>query len=442
MSWLINLWMLLTGSRQKAMLLEGRRLLNARRFSASLEVYRHLINEWPELVEGYEGLAALFQEMGLTEEARKQQAIVTALQTLRKKADDAESHLRLAREFYDTGHYKASLPHAEAALRQTPRRPDVVRLTAVVLRYNNLFKRAMEVLNQALVHEPLAPDLYEQQTFNLRAMGKQLEAAKVGNLAKALRSVENNPGDPEELQKAIYQLAVVGRRAQALPLVDRALEATPEIPGLFTLRGELLLEDGRPQEALENLRQAVELDATDIKGQNLLAKAYSQVGNSEQAIWHGQLAKQLEGAKAHPEHIETELGMVGVLLKSGQVKRALARAEKLLPIYGDDWRCHYIMGLVRHAQGKRAEAMESLRKAVHMNDRSPEIFFAMARLQVEAGRMEDGLSQGRHAVSLAPRQMWVREEMASLLESMGLMDLAREERQLGEAIARRQSISD
>lgn len=442
MSWLINLWILLTGSRLKAMLLEGRRLLHARRFSAALDVYRALVNQWPELLEGYQGLAELFQEMGLVEEARRQQAIVTALQTLRKKPDDIESHLRLAREFYDTGNYKNSLPHAEAALRQDPRNPAVIRLAAVVLRYNNQFRRALEVLEQGLTQEPLAPDLYEQQTYNLRAMGKQLDAAKIANLAKALRSVDKNPGDPEELQKAIYQLAVVGRRAQALPLVDKALAANPGITGLFALRGELLLADNRPQEALEALVQAVELDATDTKAQNLLSKAYSQLGHSEQAIWHSQLAKQLETAKANPEHIETELGLVGVLLKCGQVKKAMARVEKLLPIYGDDWRCHYIMGLVRHAQGKRAEAMESLRKAVHMNDRSPEIFFAMARLQVEAGRMEDGLSQGRHAVSLAPRQMWVREEMASLLESMGLMDLAREERQLGEAIAKRQSMSE
>lgn len=442
MSWLIGFWVLLTGSRQKAMLLEGRRLLHARRFSAALDIYRALVSQWPELVDGYQGLAELFQEMGLTDEARKQQAIVNALQTLRKKSDDIESHMRLAREFFDTGSYKNALPHVEAALRHAPRNLDVIRLAAVVLRYNHQFKRALEVLDQGLALEPLAPDLYEQQTFNLRAMGKQVDAAKIANLAKALRAVDKNPGDPEELQKAIYQLAMVGRRAQALPLVDKALAANPDIPGLFALRGELLLAEGHAQEALETLVQAVELDATDLKSQNLLAKAYSQTGNSEQAIWHSQLAKQLETAKANQEHIETELGLVQVLLKSGQVKKAMARVEKLLPIYGDDWRCHYIMGLVRHAQGKRQEAMESLRKAVHMNDRSPEIFFAMARLQVEAGRMEDGLSQGRHAVSLAPRQMWVREEMASLLESMGLVDLAREERQLGEAIAKRQSMSE
>lgn len=442
MSWLLNLWMLLTGSRQKAMLLEGRRLLRARRFAAALEVHRGITNEWPEMLDGYQGLAALFHEMGLADEARRQHGIVTALQTLRNNPDEVDPHLRLAREFQEAGHYKAALTHAEAALRLAPRKPEVIRLAAVVLRYNNQFRRALEVLEQGLALEPLAPDLYEQQTFNLRAMGKQVDAAKVSNLARALRRVDRNPGDPDDLQKAIYQLTVGGRRAHALPLVDKAMAANPEVTGLFALRGELLLEDGRPQEALETLVQAVGLDATNAKGQNLLAKAYEMLGNIEQSQWHAQLAKQLDTARASREHIETELGMVGVLLKSGQVKKAQVRAEKLLPIYGDDWRCHYIMGLVRHAQGKRPEAMESLRKAVHMNDRSPEVFFAMARLQVEAGRQEDALSQGRHAVSLAPRQQWVRDEMASLLESMGLIDLAREERQLGEAIARRQALQE
>lgn len=442
MKWTLRFWTLLTGSRFKALQLEGRRLLRARRYSGALAVYRCLVAEWPEEPVGHQGLSDLFQAMGLLEESRREAGMVQALQTLAGKPDDLPSRMRLAAAFQAAGLSKAALTHVEHAMRLARPNQETLRLAATVLRYNSQFVKAMDLIQQALAQEPLAIDLYQQLTYNLRALGRQLEAAKVQNLVKSLKAVQQNPGSPEAMEKAIFQLTVAGRRDQALTLVESSLQGHSGAPGLHVLRGELLLEAGQPGQALESLRQAVELDATYTKGHTLLARAHEALGDDETAEAHRQIAQELAAARAERDHLGSELGLVGVLLKCGQHQRALERAANMLRLYNDDWRAHYLMGLVHNAMGKRQEAMDCLRQAVHVHDKAPEVFFAMARLQAEFGRNKDALSQARHAVSLAPRQPWVRLEMASLLDDLGLAELAREERDMAQAIIKRQAMQE
>lgn len=442
MKWALRIWTLLTGSRFKALQLEGRRLLRAKRYSGALSAYRHLVAEWPQEPVGHQGLSDLFQAMGLVEESRREAGIVQALQTLATKPGDLSSHLRLAKEYQAAGSSKAALEHIEQALRLAQPGPEVVRLAAVVLRYNSQFIQAMDLIQKALEQEPLAIDLYEQLTYNLRALGRQLEAVKAQSLAKCLKAVQRDPGSAEAMEKAIFQLTVFGRRSQALGLLQTSLASHPKVTGLRVLHGELLLEEGQPGQALAALQTAMEMDATSTKGQSLLARAFEALGMKEQAEAHRQMAEELTAARAERDHLSSELGLVGVLLKCGQHQHAVERAENMLRLYGDDWRSYYLRGLVYNAMGQRQEAMDSLRQAVHIFDKAPELFFAMARLQAEFGRNEAAISQARHAVSLAPRQPWVRLEMASLLEDLGLAELAREEREMAQVIIKRQAMQE
>lgn len=442
MKWALRFWTLLTGSRFKALQLEGRRLLRAKRYSGALSVFRSQVSEWPERPEGHQGLRDLFQAMGLVEESRRAAAMVEALETLASRPDDVPSHLRLAKSYQSAGLYKASLEHVEQVLKLARPTQEVLRLAAVVMRFNNQFGKAMDLIKQALEQEPLAVDLYDQLTYNLRALGRQLEAAKTQNLSRSLKEVQSDPGSPEAMEKAIFQLTVAGRRPQALGLVEASLASHAGVPGLHVLRGELLLEEAQYGAALSALQKAAEIDATHTKAHSLLARAYDTLKMKDEAERHRQLAQELAAARAERDHLAAELGLTAVLLKCDQPEKAHERAENMLRLYPDDWRSHYLMGLVHNAVGKRQEAMDCLRQAVHVFDKAPEIFFAMARLQAEFGRNEDALSQARHAVSLAPRQPWVRLEMASLLDDMGLAELAREERDMAQAIIKRQAMQE
>ncbi len=432
----LALWLLtlMTGSRLKGLLLEGRRHLKAGRYTTALQSYRQVTREWPENLGGYDGMARTYRAMGLGDEARREEIIGQALETLTKQPDHLESRLQLIDAMVDRQMHARALGHVEQALRQAPANLQVLRRAALVLRFNRQFTRALEVLEKALAQEPLSPDLYEQMAFNLRASQRQVQAAQMQSLARALRAVAADPAAVESMERAIYQLTVVGRRNLALPLVDRALAAQPDQPALLAQRGELLLEEGRAQESLASLLRAASLDAAQVKAQALLASAWRQAGDEDRAAWHAGLADMLEKARQSRDQVEAEALRVEVLLRAEQYQQAEQRVDNLLRMFSRDWRGPLAQGRVRQAQGRAGEARLCYRQAALMNERAPEPLMALAWLEAESGRVKEAASLGRQAVALSSRDAKLRRRLAELLEKLGFNDLARDERKLGEAL--------
>ncbi|MCG2591648.1 methyltransferase domain-containing protein [Ramlibacter sp. XY19] len=84
---------------------------------------------------------------------------------------------------------------------------------------------------------------------------------KLGRPADALavlqEAVEREPGNAEALGHCAAAHAELGHAAEALALFDRALAIDAKRPALWTLRGTLLREMGRTQEAAESFREAL-----------------------------------------------------------------------------------------------------------------------------------------------------------------------------------------
>lgn len=429
-------WTILTGSRLKGLLLEGRRLLKNEQLTAALHLYREVSAKWPDRLEGYEGMEQAYRAMGLLEEARRESVISEALRILRESPSDLGARLRLIQSLVEKQMYNTALPHVEQALKLSPHSQDVLRLAGVVLRYNNLLTRALEAIKQALDKEPLAADLYEQQAFTLRALNRPLEATQSAGVAKALQNVIREPTNQETMERAIFQLTVVKRRKHALTLVERCLADYPQAPALHCLRAELLMEEGRQEEARANLLETVALEPTRQKAHVLLATLYLQLGDKERATWHRELAEILEQARRNPDRVDADGMVIEALLRLKQVEQAEHKAADLCRKYPQDWRGHAALGKVRQAQGKLRQALESYRQATRLNERAPEPFMAMAWLYAQAGQVKDAVYQARQAVGLTSRDPVMRRQMADLLDELGFTDLAKEERELAEAMSK------
>jgi len=371
-------WTILTGSRLKGMLLEGRRLLKNEHLTMALRLYREVAEKWPDRLEGYEGMERAYRDMGLLDEARREAVVAEALRMLRENPGDLDARLRLARQLVEKQMYATALPHMEHALKTAPSNQDVLRLATVVLRYNNQLTRALETVNQALAKEPLAADLYEQQAFTLRALNRLLEATQSAAAAQALQAVAREPTSQEAMERAIFQLTVVKRRKYALTLVERCLADYPQAPALHCLRAELLMEEGRQEEARANLLETVALDPTRLKAHVLLASLYLQLGEKERGNWHREVAELLDQSRRNPDRVDSEGTVIEALLRLKQVEQAEHKASDLCRKYPQDWRGHAALGRVRQAQGKLRQALESYRQATRLNERAPEPFMATA----------------------------------------------------------------
>jgi Flp pilus assembly protein TadD len=431
------LWAVLTGSRQKAYTLEGKRLLAIGHNLLALNTYREVVRQWPNQSEGYHGMSKAYWAMGLRPESAREQQIGDSLARLQSDPDDVEARVNLARALIEKEMYGWAAAHLDYAIKLTPRDPEVLKLAATAFSQNRNYTKAADALFELVRQEPLNAEYYESLTRNLRKAGLTQQAAKQGAIAEALKAVEADPGNSELVDRAVRHFLAGGKRSLALTLVERSLSRNPDKNGLHRLKGELLLDERQGKAAIESLLKAVELDPTDIKAHALLSKAYRHEGMTAKAEQHGSLVETIETAKKSDDPLEADAALVRVLLDSGHLERALEQAEKMAREHPDDWRSPYVQGLVLRGQGRNQEAQRAFAKAVNLNSMVPEPHLEMAQLHSESGEVLEAVGEARKAVNISPRDPDIRRVLAGILRAHGYLDQAAEEEDLAEAFEKK-----
>ncbi len=437
MSWMFWLWSLLTGSRLKASLLEGRRLLNAGEHLKALEMFRQVEQEWPNSPEGYAGMAQAYEAMGLKLEAKREATIAQALETMADNPDDIPSRVALARAYLEKEMYGWAAAHADHAIKIAPNHPEVMEVAIAAYTRNRNYDKAVKVLRRAIQKDPLQAELYEKLSHNLRAIRQVEQASKAAAVAEALRAVDQEPGNPEVVDRAVRNFLIRGQRELAQKLVERCLQSNPDVAGLHRLRGELLLLARKPQEAIEALSQAIRLDATDAKAHQLISKAYQGEGDTEKAEHHATLAKIIKDARESSDPLEAGVALVRVLIDSGNLEKAQAEAEALIKKNPQDWRSPFLKGLVLKAQGDLPKALAAFQQARRQNDNAALIHLEIALILSEIGDPVEAIGEARKAVNLSPRDPAIRLALVGLLRTHGYMDQAIEEEEIIESLLKK-----
>ncbi len=431
------LWTVLTGSRLKALVLEGERLLIAARQTEALEFFRTVSREWPSRPEGYEGMGKVYQTMGLRLEANREKTIAEALVKLDDSPDDVKVRTELAQALVEKEMYGWAAAHMSHVTKLAPRDTEILRLAARVFTLNRNYDKAVDALYGVLQREPLDPDLYQQLSQNLRATHNTQEAAKASALSEALRAVNNDPGNSEVVDRAVRQFQASGQRRLCLALVERSIKGNPNKAGLFRLQGELLLDERNSKHAVLALRKAVDMDPTDQKAHRLLGRAYEIEGQIDNAEHHLSLAQEMDTARKSDDPLDAELVVVRVLLDADHLDQARKRAEAMAAEHRDNWRAPHVLGLVQKKLGKTGEALESFQRARRLNQRAAEPRMEIAWLLSEHGQALEAIGEARQAVQLAPREPEVRRSLAQILRAHGYMDQAIEEEDLADSLTKK-----
>lgn len=436
MGFFLWLWQVLTGSKFKALRIEGRRLLKAGRHVEALEIFREMVRLWPENPEGYEGMAQAYTAMGLTLEARRDSAIASALRRLAEQPDDLKARIELVEGLLAKEMYEQAVVHVEHALELAPKDERVLRLAAQAYRKTRQYRKAVEVLRRALKENPLDPELYELLAQALRLVGMQAEALKMGSLGEALKALAEDPTDPEAIAHAVRQLMGVGFANLAVELVERCIEQGANSPEVFLLKGKLLFEQHDHEGAEEALTRALELDPVLQEAHELLAQVYQITGHWDKARTHRQLAETIARAKDHADPLEGQVILVKVLLEMGKLEEAMRRAQDLETKAPEDWRSLFAMGLVYRRKGELERARTYLERAKSKNAMNAELRIELAKLYSQMGEALEAVSEGRRAVNLDPRNPAIRLALAEILRRHGYTDQAVEEEELAEALTR------
>src|SRR5262245_42222722 len=156
---------------------------------------------------------------------------------------------------------------------------------------------------------------------------------------------------------------------------------------LFHLyRGSELLQDNRVHDAKAELEQALSLQPSDPKGQDLLGIVYFRLGLYPRAI---AIYERL--IQAHPDAIEPRINLALSYLKTGQPTQAKAELEKVLEQNPRHQRAWGYLGLALQRLGEYERAGQAFAAGGHD---------AMARRLVEMSAPPE--PEVRHAVVEAP----------------------------------------
>ena len=139
------------------------------------------------------------------------------------------------------------------------------------------FPEAAEYYKKAIAKSPNQPDLCYNYAHALWASG-DFPAA----LEQYRHVLELNPGDYRASWEAA-RIALLDNPQEALRLASLSLQVKPDAADALTIRGRALLALGKPSEAVEDLKKAVVLDQNNAANYFQLARAYRQLGRTEEA---------------------------------------------------------------------------------------------------------------------------------------------------------------
>ena len=203
--------------------------------------------------------------------------------------------------------------------------------------------------------------------------------------------------DPEDLLRTGQRWLDAGNPRAAAESFRRLVAAAPDSRSHYYL-GVALLQDDRPEEAVDALRRAESLAETPNPALTLsLGTALLRTGASGEAV-----DVLLEGAKRFPRAapILVQLGYTHYTRLDGISARAvLRRARAVAP---NNAQAPFYLGLAEAALGALEPAAEAFGKAVVLDPRNVEAHVALGRTLSQLGRPEEAREAYRAALAEAP----------------------------------------
>ncbi len=293
-------------------------------------------------------------------QGRADEAVAVFQQLTEVDATDPRISLALGTAFLRQGDIDAADEVALAMVARSPSAYQSYLLTGRVAQARDDAAAALAALRQAAALAPTNGALQSQVGDVFLESGRLDDAATAYNTALSLdrRSVPALTGIGR-----VYQRQSLYRQAEAS--LRRALQLVPSDPGALSSLGRVLLASGRAADAVPVLEQAVELQAASqetVPADTLtsLADAYLAAGQIDEG-----LAIYTERLALDPE--QAPLVIAQALLNAGQSDRAVETMQQYVDDRPNDPAALALLGLVLRQVGRAEESLEPLAQAVELD---------------------------------------------------------------------------
>lgn len=212
--------------------------------------------------------------------------------------------------------------------------------------------------------------------------------------------------------------------ASAERLLDEVERARPDLPFLTEQRARLLLAQGRHEEGMAHLAEAVRLPDADLSTFRDYAERLAAGGQVAEAV--GVLSEGLRSAQGDYRERALVRELRGALLlhlgKTSQALLDLRLACLIYPSYGPAW-ADLTKGLA--SAGRDEEALAAGARALALNPSDREILSTLARLDTKRREMGSAADRYRRLLEIDPSDLAARSSLGGCLISLGDREGAR-----------------
>ncbi|MDJ0849242.1 MAG: tetratricopeptide repeat protein [Myxococcota bacterium] len=397
-----------------AKLLRGRIQLERGDPAAALALFDEGIRAWPDNAGAryLAGLAA--RELGDYD-----RAISELRESVRADASATPSAEILSRLYFERGNYVEAMRFGKTALkRRNANRGDLYAIGARALTELGTYDEARET----------AKSLAKLPDEKLRGTLELVRVERVAAGPAAARAAIDESGldlmDPEneELLRAWVDAQVAeGQAATGLAKTEAALAAHPDHAGYHEIRGTLLLQLGRSEDADRAYQKAAELDPE-------LASAWAGLGSL--AAHGNDLAKAVEyfdkAAELAPQTSLYAYSAGQLAFASGDVAGAERRLREVVRRFPGHAGSRNDLAWILAEQGKELDYALELAEEAQRLDPSPDVLDTLGWVRLKRGEPSAAVAALEQAVEARADSPSIRYRLGLALSKSGNPDRARE----------------
>jgi predicted TPR repeat methyltransferase len=275
-----------------------------------------------------------------------------------------------------------------------------------------------------------------------------LEHHRAGRLIQAETAYRNKLEEDPQNADAAHWLGVLilqsGRPAEALPFLEKAVGSRPTDSAFATNLAQAYLRCGRRDDAVATFDRAVSLDPQPIvlMGAASARIARQKPGDAEQAV---ELFTKARAAGLGSAELHQQLGLA--LLLANRVEEAVKECQIACEMQPRNAEAFHNLAAALARKGETANARLCLAQALELSPSYARACFALAVLEAEADRLIQAEALFRAAISMKPDSPAAYQALANVLAKMGQHKEALEAQQAVAMAARGQepashSVSD